>query len=168
MQGHLLKYKNEKGEWITLPISIVDVYTTYKTYCKQEGIDPVSEKEYYRVLGNLSTITASFQSLITTLESKPENIQRFLNYIASGNGTLPAQYGGTGRAFASTEALLDDLREKLSNAGFTDKQKTDIINISSAIIEDALKDKLDSAQISCGTSMPNAATTGTYYFQYEE
>ena len=168
MQGHLLKYKNEKGEWVTLPVSIVDVYTTYKTYCKQEGIDAVSEKEYYCVLGNLSAITANFQELIDILEAKPENIQRFLGYIASGSGTLPTQYGGTGRAFASTDALLDDLREKLSKAGFTDEQRNAITNISSSIIEDALKNKLDTLAITCGTSAPNAATQGSYYFQYEE
>lgn len=168
MQGHLLKYKNEKGEWVTLPISIVDVYTTYKTYCDQEGITPVSEDEYYRVLGNLATITSDFGELINRLETQPDNVIRFVDYIVENGGTLPTKYGGTGKEFDSIEALLNYLSVNLSKADFTDEQRDTITNISSSIIEDALKNKLDTLSITCGTSAPSAATPGSYYFQYEE
>ena len=96
VNGHLLKYKDEQGNWISLPVAIIDVYDTYVAHCVEKGITPVSQEDYYITLGNLST-------LVQQLAGGSDAIQALAK--ALGNGALPPSMGGTGLSLSTAEYI---------------------------------------------------------------
>lgn len=163
MQGHLLKYKNKDGEWVPLPIAVVDVYNTYVAYCTDNNITPVDKTTYYTNLGNLQTLTEQ-------LAGSADAITDLSNALAGG--VLPLAKGGTGRAFDTEDAFIAHLQAQLEYAGFTLSQQTAISEIVGVAInehQDVLN-KINKSEFGSGTVAPGEAGfnfDGTYYFQYK-
>ena len=155
-QGHLLHYKNEKGEWVALPYAIINVYDTYVAYCHEQGIEPVSASEYYVTLGNLKTY-------VDQLAGSSENIAALTEALKGG--TLPVSLGGTGQGFSNAAELIGYIYDQL-------RENHDVvINDELKEVEDtmlvALNGKVNRAAFSSGTADPDATTQGEFYFQFK-
>jgi hypothetical protein len=90
----MLKYKNEKGEWVSIPCLVSDIYNAYVTYCKEKGVEPVTQDDYYISVGTLGT-------LVSQLASSSAAIQDLS--AALNKGVLPATLGGTGVLISPNE-----------------------------------------------------------------
>lgn len=155
-KGHLLHYKNEEGQWVPLPMSVVNVYDIYVSYCNSNGITPVDEITYYQTLGSL-------QGLVTDLAGSTAAIAS-LN-AAIGAGVLPLSKGGTGQAYDSESDFIDSIEDKLNLQNRLDTVRENAIVAVQNEVK-AIATKLDASEINKGTSTPGANTPGTYYFQY--
>ena len=106
INGHIIKYKTESGEWIPIPIFYSDIYTAYCEYCKANEIAPVSQQVYFDTLGNLST-------LVKQLTGNADAFKTLAGALNSG--TLPTHMGGLGvsishspESYILTNAQPDD------------------------------------------------------------
>ena len=155
--GHLLKFKNEQGEWVPLPLAIVNVYDTYVAYCNERQITPVSETEYYVTLGNLKTY-------VDQLAGSADNIATLT--AALSEGTLPLSLGGTGKTFATELAFIQYIFNSLAD-NYSVLTESEFNNAIAPITED-IRRKFNADNISSGTLPPDeAGFPGEYYFQYE-
>lgn len=155
--GHLLKFKNEQGEWVPLPLAIVNVYDTYVAYCNERQITPVSEAEYYVTLGNLKTY-------VDQLAGSADNIDTLT--AALSEGALPLSLGGTGKTFATELAFIQYIFNSLADnySVLTASEFNNAIDL----INDNLQHKFNADKISSGTRTPDeVGFPGEYYFQYE-
>lgn len=162
MEGHLLKYKNDEGEWIALPFAVINVYDIYCARCGEQNITPVDEHTYFETLGNL-------ESLVNALNKEAGNIDALA--AALNDGVLPLHMGGLNQSFVSEAALGTYLKSLLtgkSNLGVNDHLATsqDLGNLNNALTQ-LSSDKLDASKISMGPDAPDEETTGDYYFQYD-
>lgn len=96
MNGHLIKYKDDQGNWVSIPVAIIDVYDTYVARCIEKGITPVSQEDYYITLGNLGT-------LVQQLAGGSDAVQALAK--ALGSGALPPSMGGTGLSLSTAEYM---------------------------------------------------------------
>lgn len=108
MNAHLLKFKNEKGEWVSIPCLVSDIYNMYVTYCKEKGITPVSQDDYYISVGMLGT-------LVSQLAGSTEAVQSLSKALNSG--TLPTFLGGTGLIISPNEYVYTLLTEQPEDWG---------------------------------------------------
>ena len=175
-KGHILKYKKESGEWVDIPIAIVDVYDRYVAYCAENNIEPVSETDYCKALSDIDTKLANIESVLGTLD----NIEALQGLItALQGGILPTTKGGTGVNYASSDAFVTDMYDKavnVSKRNHADDRKLTTLDVVKTTIQSAIdlfaKDNMDSkfdaAEILWGTEAPDSHTPGTYYFQVKE
>ena len=162
MEGHLLKYKNDKGEWVALPFAVINVYDIYCAYCSKQNITPVKESTYFETLGNL-------ESLVSTLQDEAGTIGSLIE--ALGGGYLPLSKGGLNQSFDNETELgtyLKNLLTKYSALGENDHLATvlDLEDLNESLTQ-SIEVKLDESKISMGPDKPGETTTGDYYFQYD-
>jgi hypothetical protein len=148
VQGHTIKYK-VGDEWVAIPIGVISVYDTYRAYCVENNIEPVSETTYYETLGHL-------QSLVDSFSNSTESITVLANSLKpneDGETVLPLSMGGTGTNCKDVYALV----EYLNTYGLAHSNTvTDLQN-------------LVDTQIACGTTTPDKADlplTCKYFFQH--
>jgi hypothetical protein len=121
MEGHLIHYKNEAGEWVPIPISIIDVYDMYVAYCTENGIDPVEKDTYYANLTNVDIALKNVESMLGNLRS----IESLQEFIAALQGeVLPTSRGGTGKNFDSEAAFITFLNSALQDGSYTSEANT--------------------------------------------
>lgn len=87
LAGHIIKYKDANGNWISIPVLTSDIYNAYVQYCKDNGIDPVTQDVYYQTLGSL-------QTLVSQLAGSGDAMAAIAT--ALGAGALPTSMGGLG------------------------------------------------------------------------
>lgn len=166
IKGHLIHYKNEKGEWIPLPVSIISVYDAYVAYCNENNIKPADETTYYQTVGNL-------QTLVKQLSGSTEAIEDFA--AALDGGVLPVSKGGTGYDNMTTFAIeLRDLligmpgANQLATDVFVNEQINEAFNSNDIYITD-MDSKLNRSEIASGNltpnDNPNLSPACVYYFQ---
>lgn len=85
---YMLSYKNEKGEWVDIPVIYQTAYQAYVAHCVAEDKTPITIEQFYSVF-NILANTGFIQQLVETLD---------------GISTLPVNMGGTG-ATTVEEAL---------------------------------------------------------------
>ena len=154
MEGHLLKYKNDEGEWIALPFAVINVYDIYCARCREQNITPVNEHTYFETLGNL-------ESLVSTLQDETGTIASLVT--ALGGGYLPLSKGGLGQSFNDETALTVYLKGLLDDYLAT-VQNLEVLQNN---LNQSIASKLDASKISMGPDAPDEETTGDYYFQYD-
>lgn len=172
MEGYLLHYKN-KGEWVPIPVSIINVYDAYVAYCKKNKIGYVTETEYYTALADVKATLTELKGLLGNAESMSK-LEALID--ALNNGVLPLERGGTG-AFIGDDVdsdyaticafLLDNLGFGKDGTEQTLPQKFDTLTTN---IENLSTNKLDKIDIGFGPVAPDHPKfnfSGTYYFQYE-
>lgn len=160
IQGHLLKYKTETGEWVPIPILLATMYQMYVMYCTEHNITAVPETTYYETIGNLN-------SLVERLENSAGNINTLAE--ALDGGVLPLALGGTGIEITHG-SLADYLFAAELNGGLNLATKG-YAAAEAADVEHRLDtSKLDKATIAYGTEHPDDRTDlddATIYFQYK-
>ena len=158
LKGHILKFKDEQGQWVDIPILVVDVYDTYVAYCKENNVTPVSATTYYGTLGKLD----DYVSQLTANANNIAALTAAINSIANGEvSVVHTDRGGTGRSFEDTDALITYIYAQLKeNHSVIDEDALD------ETVEEIDNTKLNKSEISVGSIAPGAGTTGTYYFQY--
>ena len=152
IQGHLLKFKNANGEWVALPIAIVNVYDIYVAYCQTKGVQPVTEQTYYDTLGNL-------QSLVNTITDSTDSINRLTE--ALDEGMLPVNLGGTG--CNTEESMFTYMYNGLKAKGFAEQSAVDALSNE---VDKLSKNSTSKNNFSYGDNAPGPGTQGTYYFEY--
>lgn len=148
--GHILKFKNENGEWIDIPLLVINVYDAYVNYCTERNIKPVSQETYYTTLGELKTLTEQ-------LGNSTEAIQTLAAALGEKK-SLPLSLGGTGHSFNTEPDFIDYLTE----AGLVDDTR---MGTAEKNITNLFNSKLDITAISYDTDPPTPTTTGLLYFQ---
>lgn len=157
IQGHVIKYK-VGNEWIEIPMTVISAYNMYVAYCEEHDIEPVSETTYYKTLGNL-------ENYITQLTGLNDLAASITELTAALNaGALPVNKGGTGHAFVNEKALIQYFKEQLSQAGLITNE---VLEESKQNLQKTLATKLNSSEISFGTTEPDANVVGSIYFQYK-
>ena len=160
IKGHLLKYRLEDGTWVTLPMSVINVYDIYKLYCLENGIeekDIMSEYEYYVVLGNI-------RKYAEDLAGSAAGLQPLIEAI--GEGALPVSKGGTG--YTDEQQLLQHYASQLVNVytiATTQHVHDELLNMET-ILNDAIE--AHRAEFAHGDKEPAAAGLSAdvkYYFQ---
>lgn len=153
IKGHLLKYKLKDGTWVTLPLSVINVYDIYTTYCAENNITPVDKTTYFQTLGNL-------ENLVSELAGSTDAIEQLTTALAGG--VLPVTKGGTG--CSSEQNLINYLTTGLGLVTASQAENTAV-----AYTDSVVKNKLDANKIAHGTKAPAEAGLGSsvmYYFQY--
>ena len=136
MEGQLIHYKNEAGEWVPLPISVTGVYDMYAAYCAENGITPVDKITYYTNLTEITTALADVRDVLGNL-SDLENLQQVIATLE--DGVLPTTLGGTGRYFASEAAFISYLNSVLQNSTYVSQANA---LASKAYVENTVNDKI--------------------------
>lgn len=85
--GHILKFKDEQGNWVSIPILVSGIYSAYVKYCTDNNITPVSQDVYYQTIGSL-------QTLVNQLAGGADAANAIVS--ALGSGALPTAMGGLG------------------------------------------------------------------------
>lgn len=162
MQGHILKYKDKDGNWINIPFTASDIYTLYCLYCKEHGVEPVSQADYYISVGALSTLVAQLGSNATHLQDIAKSLE---------NGALPVALGGTGLVLSDHANILEYLLDPDRGPGIaTESYVADkIVDYN----ESTGKFKLDVKDIVADTRHPEETQwrdeeRPKYYFQIEQ
>ena len=151
MNAHVLKFKNEKGEWVEIPYLVSDMYNMYVTYCREKGIEPVSQDDYYTSVGMLGTLVSQLADSTEAVQTLSEALNR---------GVLPTTLGGTGLE------INDSLESYLKNDLLLVSGNTalEIAQAESNGVKDELLGKTYS-----GTKKPTERTdlddSVEYYFQ---
>lgn len=166
MEGQLIHYKNEAGEWVPLPISVIGVYDMYVAYCTDNGITPVDKITYYTNLTEITTALNNVRAQLGDL-SNLENLQQVVGALE--DGLLPVTMGGLGKSFASETQLLEYLSDSLQSDtyspwGYTLASKGYVEEKIAAIPEDKrfASGNFDPSQ------NPSSVPSGcTMFFQYE-
>jgi hypothetical protein len=160
MNGHLLKYKDSNGNWVSIPVLIQDMYNAYVTYCENKGISNIAtEEEYYRSVGDLSTLVKQFGENSEALSSLSHALEK---------GVLPMTMGGTGAAVSEKyktfkEYLVDS--EKSGGLDLVPRSEVQPLqeNIEKAC--NAYADELWKSKIASGTEEPKDDLVADFYFQ---
>jgi glutaminase len=156
-QGHIIKYK-AGDRWIEIPVAVISVYNMYVAYCEEHNIEPVSETAYYETLGNL-------ENYITQLTGLNDLAASITELTAALNaGALPVNKGGTGHDFVDEKALIQYFKEQLSQAGLVTNE---VLEESKQNLQRTIATKLNSNEITFGTTEPSANVVGSIYFQYK-
>lgn len=161
IQGHTIKYKTESGEWVSIPLAVVDVYNLYVQYCVENSIEPVSRADYYGTIGNLKEYADALKldaDATTALQTIAEQLK---------DGLLPVGNGGTGKSFNNEAAFISYLTEQLVAAGLATEDEAN--KYADEAASTAAQDKLDSSKIAYGTADPTVNSPGSdviYYFQH--
>ena len=180
MNGHILHYKNDKGEWITLPVSVISVYDEYVSYCTAQGIAPVDKETYYKALADVDTKLHNLDIMLGDLRNI-ENLQSAIDAI-KGN-MIPTTMGGTGTAFDDFSDLAVGIGEVITDEVFTENRRVPTVSTTKALIEDTVTNpstmtKLIGAQnpmgVLCNNNVcvnnraPDASVPASikFYFQY--
>ena len=167
-QGHVIKYKTDSGEWVAIPLAVLDVYDSYVKYCESVNAIPVTKQTYYEALGNLQTYVKNLQfneQAVQSLEAIASKLQ---------NGVLPVGLGGTGIGASDENAFITYLTSKivpkLLDAEGSDLQQY-VYDVASEKVNTAAGDKLDVSALVYGTEDPDKNTAlannakAKYYFQ---
>lgn len=162
-KAHLLYYKNDVGEWVPLPHSIESMYDVYKQYCLNNNITYVDERTYYETIGKLGEYTEQLQETLGNIQ----DVSAIREAVESlGEGALPTNLGGTGRAFADFAALVNSIKESLQMSGtFVESAELDETN---RILDEHTT--AASNRFQNGTADPNIVALPAdceYYFQFE-
>lgn len=160
IKGHTVKYK-VGNEWVDIPAAIINVYNIYVAYCEQNGIEPVSESEYYLTLGNVKQYAEQ-------LAGSTENINALATALGE-EGALPVTLGGTGHNHANETALFNWLIEELVKPAYGLVAKSSLESTQQTLQAD-INTKLNKSEITYGDKDPNepgANVSGSIYFQYK-
>lgn len=114
--GHLLKFKDENGNWISIPITTSDIYNMYVQYCEEHSVEPVTQEVYYQTLGSL-------QDLVSQLAGSADAMSAMAN--ALGSGALPTAMGGLGITISDAEVtyVLTTVEPSDWNTNYTNYYK---------------------------------------------
>lgn len=155
IKGHVIKYK-VGDEWVDIPVAVINVYNTYVAYCEHNGIEPVSESEYYITLGNVKQYAEQ-------LANSTDAIAALTNALGEEE-VLPVTLGGTGRRFTNESELLNFFKNELHLAGLPTNEDLEQVDTN---LQTAINTKLNKTEITYGTTEPNTSTVGSFYFQYK-
>lgn len=159
--GHIFKVKDSEGNWIPIPALVTDIYDAYVAFCEAQTppLNTVPQTTYYETLGNL-------QTLVTSLDADIGNINRLIE--ALDDGVLPLALGGLGVSIGDDQTYtnLKDFILHTIDYSLDADDIADRLDALESDVKDLTDDKLDSSDISFGTSNPTSETAGKYYFQY--
>lgn len=115
-KGHLLKYKNENNEWVSIPFTASDMYDMYVEYCVKHGYTAVTDDVYYNTIGGL-------MELVNRLTGSSDALTSITKALSEG--ALPAPLGGTGITISRTPDIYTLLATKPDDWGQNDPLNTD-------------------------------------------
>lgn len=165
--AHVIKYRNEKGDWVSIPVIYQTAYRAYVDFCKAKGIEPSGIDGFYGAI-QLLTNTPFLDNLIQA---------------SGGNAPLPLECGGTGgdnNAAArynldvyskeETQLMIDylihnalkSIRERLDKC-VTEETFNDVLNNTLGDVN------LENLKIGYGEELPDAATSDyKIFFKYTD
>ena len=165
--AHVIKYRNEKGDWVSIPVIYQTAYRAYVDFCKAKGIEPAGIDGFYGAI-QLLTNTPFLENLIAA---------------SGGDAPLPIACGGTGaNNVKGVRTILDvytqvETQQRIA-AMIHEALQPILLRLDKCVTEETFNDvlnntlgdvNLENLKIGYGEELPDAATSDyKIFFKYTD